>query len=96
MKSSSPRTSSPQAYAEQRGFLRRRLECPAWVAAGNGVLDCTVWDMPEDGVRIALSEPDGVPEEFVLMLTVDGAVRRHCEIVWRSDGQVGARYLNDR
>jgi hypothetical protein len=86
----------PQTFADQRHSLRRRLKCPAWVDAGNGVLDCTVWDMSEDGVRIAVGQPEGVPEEFVLLLTVDGAVRRHCAVVWRSEGQVGARYVADR
>jgi hypothetical protein len=96
MKSSLTRTPSPQTLAEPRHSLRRRLECPAWVDAGNGVLDCTVWDMSEDGVRFAVGEPDGVPAEFMLLLTADGAVRRHCEVVWRSEGHVGARYVSDR
>jgi hypothetical protein len=34
-----------------------------------------------------------LPAELVLSLAKDGKVRRHCELVWRKDNEVGVRFV---
>jgi hypothetical protein len=47
----------------------------------------------ETGARLELESPGDLPEEFWLLLSRDGKVRRRCEVVWQTGEQVGARYM---
>jgi hypothetical protein len=82
-------------YIDQRQSSRQRVNCPAWVDIGDGspVRPCTLWDVSEAGARISIEAPADVPKEFSLVLSADGSVRRRCRVIWRSDAQIGARYL---
>ncbi len=42
-----------------------------------------------------LPEPDGVPDEFILALSSDGAARRRCRVAWRTENQIGVEFLKD-
>ncbi len=82
-------------FVEQRQTPRQRVQCPAWIDLGDGsqVRSCTLWDVSEAGARISVEAPADVPREFFLVLSADGTVRRRCRVIWRSDEQIGARYL---
>jgi hypothetical protein len=84
-----------KAFVEQRQVPRHRVHCPAWVDVGDGahVRSCKLWDVSDTGVRITIDAPHEVPMEFSLILSADGGIRRRCRIIWRSDNQIGARYL---
>jgi len=85
-----------ESYIKQRQSPRHRENRAAWIEANNGAapLDCTVWDVSEAGVRITIDTPRRVPQEFFLVLSKDGKVRRRCRVVWRSNEQVGACFLS--
>ena len=90
-----PLAQADAGFIEKRQSPRHRVQCPAWVDCGVGsqLRSCTVWDMSDAGARISIDAPAEVPGEFSLVFTIDGSVRRRCQVVWRSDGQLGARYL---
>ena len=83
------------SYIKQRHSPRKRENRPAWIDTNNGspLLDCVVWDVSEEGVRISIDMPRSVPQEFFLVLSKDGKLRRRCKVVWRSAEQIGACYL---
>jgi len=84
-----------QTFNEQRRSLRDHVYFPAWIKSDidSQSYECTVLDVSDGGARIVVSSRMRVPKEFWLVLTSDGTRRRRCEIVWRSDNQVGVRYL---
>jgi hypothetical protein len=84
-----------QTFIERRRSIREHVEFPAWIDIGDGSQprSCTVLDVSEDGARIMVSSPAELPKEFWLLLTKDRSRRRHCRRAWRSDNQVGVRYL---
>jgi hypothetical protein len=86
---------SSDSYIKQRHSPRKRENRDAWIDADNGtpLMDCTVWDVSDEGVRITIDEPRSVPQEFFLVLSKDGKLRRRCRVIWRSAEQVGACYL---
>jgi hypothetical protein len=84
-----------QTFIEQRRSIREHAQFPAWIDVGDGSQprDCTVLDVSEDGARIMVSSPAKLPKEFWLVLSKDTTRRRHCQMVWRSDTEVGLKYL---
>jgi hypothetical protein len=85
-----------QSYIKQRQSPRHRENRPARIEVNNGSapLDCILWDVSEAGVRITIDTPRSVPQEFDLVLSKDGKVRRRCRVVWRSAEQLGACFLS--
>jgi len=84
-----------ECYVDQRQTRRHRVHCPAWVDVldGSPVRSCTLWDVSEAGARLTIEQPDLLPKEFSLVLSSDGSIRRRCRVIWRSDDQIGVRYL---
>ena len=85
-----------ESYIKQRQSPRQRENRAAWIEVNNGAapMDCIFWDVSEAGVRITIDTPRSVPQEFFLVLSRDGKVRRRCRVVWRSNEQVGACFLS--
>ena len=84
-----------RTFIEQRQSIREQVQFPAWIDFGDGSQprDCTVLDVSEDGARIMVSSPVKLPKEFWLVLSKDRTRRRHCQMVWHSDTEVGLKYL---
>jgi len=82
-------------FNEQRHSLREQVNFSAWIAIGKGTvtLPCTVIDVSDDGARIELASPAGLPNDVYLFITKDGSRRRRCRITWRSETQIGVRYM---
>jgi len=83
--------------AEKRKNLSRTVTYPAYIDLGDGspLRPCTLCDASQTGAQLALAEPNGVPDEFILALSSDGAARRHCRVIWRNETQVGVEFLKD-
>jgi hypothetical protein len=81
---------------EQRESPRYRVDAEAWIDMGDGseARACTLWDISEAGARITIASPSDVPREFSLLLSSEGNIRRRCTVIWRSDEQIGARYVS--
>jgi hypothetical protein len=80
---------------EQRRNKRQSLGYHAQIEAigGDGALDCTIKDVSETGARVAADSPDRLPDEFILRLTKDGATRRLCKVVWRTEREAGVSFV---
>ena len=81
--------------AEKRKNLRRSISYPAFIDFGDGspTIECTLCDASQEGALLAVAEPDGVPNEFILALSSDGATRRRYRKAWRTEDQVGIEFL---
>lgn len=86
------------AHAEKRKKPRRSVTYPAYLDLGDGspVRVCTLCDASEEGAQLAVADPQGVPDVFILALSADGAARRHCRVVWRTEMQIGVEFVKDR
>lgn len=84
-----------RSFIERRRSIREHVQFPAWIDIGDGSQprSCNVLDVSEGGARIKVSSQDELPKEFWLIITKDRTRRRHCQMVWRSDTQVGVAYL---
>ena len=82
---------------EKRRNLRRSISYPAFIDLGDGspTIECTRCDASQEGALLSVAEPDGVPDQFILALSSDGAARRRCRVVWRTEEQVGVEFLKD-
>ncbi len=54
-----------------------------------------LWDISDGGARIAAPRVNSIPNVFGLFLTKDGKSRRFCRVVWRRDGQLGIRFIDE-
>jgi hypothetical protein len=80
---------------EQRKSERKALAQSASIENSLAcTLNCILLDISEGGVKLQISEPTLVPDEFILLLSRFGSVRRRCSVVWRSDDQLGAQFLD--
>ena len=80
---------------EQRRNKRQSLGYQAQIEAvgGGGPLACIIKDVSETGARVATCTPDQLPDEFILRLTKDGATRRLCKVVWRTEREAGVSFV---
>lgn len=84
-----------QTVMDRRRSLREIVRYSAWIDVG---LDapprrCAVLDVSEGGARILFPSGPRLPEEFSLVFTKYGSIRRRCRLVWRSRTEVGLSYL---
>ncbi|HEX4407372.1 MAG TPA: PilZ domain-containing protein [Xanthobacteraceae bacterium] len=55
---------------------------------------CRVADISETGARLITDESTELPEQFILVLTPMGEVRRVCRLIWRDGKRLGVRFVN--
>ncbi len=81
---------------EQRQSPRKTVNSPAWVNLGGGApaRDCLLVDISDTGARLELGTPAEMPPTFALLLSANGTVQRQCQIVWRSNSQVGVQFCS--
>jgi hypothetical protein len=86
-----------QSAAEKRKNPSRTVTYPAYIDLGDGspLRPCTLCDPSQKGAHLALAEPNGVPDEFILALSSDGAARRLCRVISRTETQLGVEFLKD-
>jgi hypothetical protein len=81
---------------EKRKSLRKSLDRPGWIDAGNGgdLRECRVCDVSQSGARLGVVRVNELPDFFVLRLSADGRVARRCMIVWRAEEEVGVEFVS--
>lgn len=86
-----------QTAAEKRKNIRRSITYPAFIELGSGApaRECTLCDASQQGAQLAVADPATVPNEFILALSSDGAARRRCRVIWRTESSVGVEFLKD-
>jgi len=80
--------------AEQRKWRRKQIGTDAFLYTCDvqQIGRCEVKDVSEGGAMLVLSAADELPQEFVLSLSRNAQVRRHCQLVWQAMKQVGVRF----
>jgi len=82
---------------EQRGSKRHYVNLVARLvhADGSELGLCQVGDISGTSALLKTSDATTLPDHFVLLLTANGAVRRRCLAVWRSEDAVGVEFFPD-
>ena len=78
---------------EKRRRRRVRTRRAAWINVDDSVkpLRCVLWDVSEDGARLAPAQAGKLPDVFTLIL--DKTTAHRCRVRWRKGAQVGVRFL---
>jgi hypothetical protein len=79
---------------ENRKARRRFVAHPAVVLNRDGTISClcTMKDVSATGAKLVLVEQREIPDEFTLLLSKYGNVRRRCKISWRTESAIGVRF----
>ena len=83
----------PQSHREKRRRRRVKTRRAAWINIdGNAKpVRCVLWDVSEDGARLAPAQAGKLPDVFTLVL--DKTTAHRCRVMWRKGAQVGVRFL---
>lgn len=85
---------------KKRRFPRKAFERVAALDLGDGSpsTSCEVLDISDGGARLRplLCTPKTLPENFILLLSTCGRVRRNCRVIWRSTAELGVRFPDSR
>ena len=76
---------SPRRYVRQCGVICN--------SDGAIVSKCMMADVSATGAKLILQGPTEVPDEFILVLSSTGKVRRHCKVVRRSETVIGVIFV---
>jgi len=77
-----------------RRFVRQGAKIVA--ADGSALGTCQMLDVSGTGARLKTDAPGALPDEFILLLSHDGRLRRRCSVAWRSETAIGVRFILDR
>ena len=80
----------------QRASARKELNKQAWIILNGGfaVRPCTVIDVSETGVRLAVNDPQSIPGKFTLRtLRNNAAAGRAVRVEWRRGSEIGAVFV---
>ena len=75
---------------ERRDGERKRLAQSVLIEGGDIPIDCMLLDISEGGVKLQVRSSAAVPDQFTLLLSRLGTLRRQCTVVWRSGNKLGA------
>jgi hypothetical protein len=76
---------------ETRIAPRRRVQKIATIEFGSGAVDCTVRNLSTTGAALEVSNQNGIPAKFTLVVPGDG-LYLPCNVVWRSGYRIGVRF----
>jgi hypothetical protein len=80
----------------KRRFDRKSFERMVALDLGDGSAStsCEVMDISEGGARLRplMTAPDMLPQQFTLLLSACGRVRRNCRVIWRSKAELGVQF----
>ena len=81
--------------SENRKNARHFVRQPAVMINGDGsvLCSCIMLNVSATGALLKLNPQTALPREFMLVLSRDGQLRRKCSVAWRSENNVGVRFL---
>jgi hypothetical protein len=90
------RRSLPEVSSDKRRSPRKKISTVGFLYTAEGwpLGECRIKDISSGGARLAHTLSDDVPAEFLLSFSRDGKVRRRCEVRWRSEKEIGVRFLS--
>jgi hypothetical protein len=78
---------------ENRKFTRRDIDLAVRIETVEGRnIRAALLDVSQGGVRLAVANPESVPEQFMLKLS--NTLHRWSRVVWRSAEQIGVEFLS--
>ena len=79
---------------EKRKWRRKSIGADGFLYGldGQQIGECHVRDISAGGAMIVRSSADDLPSQFVLALSRNAQVRRHCQIVWKAANHIGVRF----
>lgn len=79
---------------ENRKHIRRSLRYTAWIGSGGNapLRGCIVSDISQTGAKLDVENPEELPDAFQLLLSGRGGIYRQCQVVWRSNSQIGVHF----
>jgi hypothetical protein len=82
---------------ETRRSARHYVRQGARLISADGAMlgVCVMHDVSATGACLASKTPDALPDNFILLLSHDGRLRRQCSVVWRSKGSLGVEFIPD-
>jgi hypothetical protein len=83
---------------ESRKNSRRPVRQGAWIFPGGGTpsIPCVMVDLSVSGARLKVDPGRELPSQFILVLSRDGRLNRHCQTMWRDQDMVGVQFLSRR
>lgn len=87
-------TMNPEYRKSTRRFVRHGARIVD--ADGTALGPCVMVDISDTGARLETVASPALPNEFILLLSHDGRLRRQCAVAWRSPTTVGVRFLTGR
>ena len=82
---------------EKRKYPRRFVQQRAILVNDDGAIlgKCLMLDVSASGAKLKRAAPTPLPPRFVLVLSRDGRLQRHCVVVWQSGATLGVRFIPD-
>ena len=84
--------------ADRRSTPRQALGRDVLICSedGKAIGACHLCDVSASGARLSMAPRvmAKLPEEFVLVLAKQAKVHRRCRTVWRSQDEIGVRFVN--
>jgi hypothetical protein len=78
---------------ENRKFTRRAIDLVVQIDTDDGsTVRGELLDLSQGGVRLKVSNPDGLPDQFMLKLS--NKLDRRSRIVWRSTDEIGVEFMS--
>ncbi|HEY4140019.1 MAG TPA: PilZ domain-containing protein [Pseudolabrys sp.] len=78
-------------HHDKRARARRAITSTAHIATGvSQPIACRLKDVSELGARLVVNDPHTTPQQFLLVL--GPKISRWCEVMWRSDVEVGLKF----
>src|SRR5436305_7077076 len=86
----------PGRTRDLRKAQRKAKRQAAWISCGDApaLIPCVIWDLTEEGARLASARLNMLPELFTLNFTKDGKSSRFCRVVWRKKPHVGVQFID--
>src|SRR5579863_5712973 len=80
---------------EYRKHRRRLISHGARIVLADGSASESrrLIDISGTGARLQIENLDAVPDQFILLLSYDGHLRRQCSVVWRSKKAIGVEFI---
>jgi hypothetical protein len=78
---------------DKRKSPRRPMRYTAWLGLeANQLHGCVLSDISATGARVDVEDSKPIPDEFMLLLSSNGAAQRKCCVVWRKPRQIGVKF----
>ncbi len=87
-----------RSRAELRKRRRRHFDYKAKIQKDKDspAVACAISDISDSGARLNLKDDVELPDRFFLLLTANGAARRHCRLIWRDGLTLGVKFPDNR